>query len=420
MRPKRLRALRPHLDRLDDRCLLSAVPQGLSPSQLQTAYGLNNLYFYTQGASVPADGRSETIAVIEVDHDPYLTSDLAKFDSTYGLATPAAIGQNASGQPWIYQFNLAGGRSDSGWAQEETLDVEWAHAMAPAANILVVEAASGSTSDLLQAIAVARATPGVTVVSMSWGIAEFPGEVADDVYFTTPPGHVGITYVAASGDSPGVEWPAVSANVLSVGGTTLSTSSATGAYLSESAWRSSGGGLSAFEAEPSYQLSLQSTGRRSVPDVAFDANPNTGVSVYTTDPATGIGSWSVFGGTSLGAPAWAGIIAVIDEGYALAHIVASMDSISQTLPILYSRPASTYHTVSSSSSFFGQSTASITKVGLGTPDGAAFINSKLGGNILTVNGPVPGSVVFPAIGLAATPSLQVAASAFATAATAAL
>ena len=99
MRPKRHRALRPHLDRLDDRCLLSATPQGLSPSQLQTAYGLSNLTFYTQGASVPADGRSETIALIEVDHDPYLASDLAKFDSTYGLATPAVFGTQAAGKP---------------------------------------------------------------------------------------------------------------------------------------------------------------------------------------------------------------------------------------------------------------------------------------------------------------------------------
>ena len=204
--------------------------------------------------------------------------------------------------------------------------------------------------------------------------------------------------------------------MLSVGGTTLNTSSATGAYLNESTWQSSGGGYSVYEPEPSYQYSLQSTGRRSVPDVAFDANPNTGVSVYTTDPTTGVGGWSVFGGTSLGAPAWAGIVAIVDEGYALAHIVASMDGLTQTLPILYSRPADTFHTVFSS---FGPFTSPVTKVGLGTPDGAAFINSMLGGNILTLNGPVPGSVIFPPIGLAAVPSVQVAAAAAATPAAAA-
>ena len=157
---------------------------------MKTAYGLNNPLFYTQGVSLPADGWGQTIAIIEVDHDPYLASDLSKFDATYGLSNPTYFPQFKAQTAWIYQYDLAGNTTDSGWAQEETLDVEWAHAMAPRANLLVIEAASGSTTDLLRAIAVARATPGVGIVSMSWGVPEFPDEAAYDVYFTTPPGHM--------------------------------------------------------------------------------------------------------------------------------------------------------------------------------------------------------------------------------------
>ncbi len=414
MRPKRLHALRPSLDRLEGRCLLSANPQGLSPSQLKTAYGLNNLQYFTQGVSLPADGWGETIAIIEVDHDPYLASDLAKFDATYGLSNPTNYSQAQPGAPWLSQFNLAGGTTDPGWAEEETLDVEWAHAMAPRANLLVMEAASGSTADLLQAIAAARATPGVGIVSMSWGVPEFPNESAYDVYFTTPPGHVGITYVAAAGDTPGVEWPAASPNVLSVGGTTLSTAPATGAYLNEAAWGPSGGGYSRYEPEPAYQYKVQSTGLRSVPDVAFDGNPNTGVSVYTTNPRNGVGTWSVFGGTSLGSPAWSGIVAIIDEGYALAHIVASMDGPGQTLPILYGRPAGTFHAVYTANF---TAAAGLTQVGRGTPNGAALIESMLGNNILIYNGPSSAgsaAAAVPAVGLAAAPAARTAGAATAT------
>ena len=153
---------------------------------------------------------------------------------------------------------------------------------------------------------------------MSWGFPEFPGETAYDSYFTTP----GITYVVASGDSPGVEYPAASPDVVAVGGTTLTLSSS-GGYGSETAWDDSGGGFSQYEAEPAYQEFVQTTGQRSTPDVAFDANPDTGVSIYFT-PASGgggwqttqQGSWEEVGGTSLGTPAWAAIIAIVDQGRA--------------------------------------------------------------------------------------------------------
>ena len=160
--------------------------------------------------------------------------------------------------------------------------------MASGANILVIEAASDNLPDLLFAIQVARNTAGVSVVSMSWGESEFAGETAYDSLFTTPAGHIGMTFVAAAGDTPGAEWPAVSPNVVGVGGTTLNISA--GGGVAETAWTDSGGGFSRYEPEPAYQYGTQSTGLRSVPDVSFDANPNSGISVYSTDPSTGLGA----------------------------------------------------------------------------------------------------------------------------------
>ena len=261
---------------------------------------------------------------------------------------------------------------------------------------------------------------------MSWGFPEFPGETAYDSYFTTP----GITYVAASGDSPGVEYPAASPDVVAVGGTTLTLSSS-GGYGSETAWDDSGGGFSQYEAEPAYQEFVQTTGQRSTPDVAFDANPDTGVSIYFT-PASGgggwqttqQGSWEEVGGTSLGTPAWAAIIAIVDQGRALAG-KGSLDGSTQTLPALYAAPSSDFHTVAAAPSSFGggggfgygygygfgafgssslfggsglgasattssSSTGANTATGLGSPIGPALV-SDLVASTLTTPPPVTGS-----------------------------
>ena len=344
----RRRALRPDLDILDDRCLMTI----LAPVQVVHAYGLDAVTVGINGTVVQGDGAGQTIAVVVAYHDPYLANDLNAFDSAFGLATPS-----------LSQVNLAGGATDDGWAGEETLDVEWAHAIAPGARIIAVEAASTNLSDMLNAINVARNIPGVSVVSMSWGLPEFSSETSLDPYFTTPAGHTGITFVTASGDSgtrAGAEWPASSANVLGVGGTTLYLD-ATSNNIGEAVWHGSQGGLSSYTAEPSYQAGVQSTGRRSSPDVAFDGDPNTGVIVYTTTPSNGQGTWSQVGGTSLGSPAWAGIIAIADEARATIGLT-SLDGPSQTLPILYALPASDFHKVGSR-----------TSTGLGTPNGPAFV-----------------------------------------------
>ena len=157
MRPRRRRAVRPIIDHLDDRCLLSGTT-GLTPAQITAAYGLNAITFKSSsGTTVTGNGAGETIALIEMYHDPNLTSDLHTFDQAYGLPDPT-----------LTVDNLAGTQTNSGWALEESLDVEWAHAIAPGANILVVEAAPANSDqqaiqNLMAAVKTASGTAGVSV-----------------------------------------------------------------------------------------------------------------------------------------------------------------------------------------------------------------------------------------------------------------
>jgi hypothetical protein len=321
------------VERLDGRCL----PSGYSVAQVTHAYGLDAIRFTTPaGQNVAGDGSGETIALIDAYHDPNLSSDLHVFDQANGLNDPS-----------LTVVDQAGATTNSVWASEESLDVEWAHGIAPGASLLVVEARSDSLGDLMAAVDVARNTPGVAAVSMSWGFSETASESAFDSHFQTPPGHQGITFVAASGDygsAGGPEYPSSSPRVLAVGGTTLAIDPA-GNYLGEAAWIDSTGGHSPFESEPTYQATVQTSGHRSTPDVALVGDPNTGVEVFETPPRGGRGSWATVAGTSLGTPAWAAIIAIVDQGRALAG-KGSLDGPSQTLPALYSLPATDFHAIS--------------------------------------------------------------------------
>jgi subtilase family serine protease len=372
MRNRRHRDLRPVLDQLDERCLLS----GLTPAQVTGAYGLDSIAFSTASGAVKGDGAGQVIALIDAFNDPYIASDLNTFDQAYGLPDPQLI-----------VANQAGTKTNAGWALEESLDVEWAHAIAPAATILVVEAQSQSRSALLAAVNAARMTPGVDAVSMSWGFSEFAKESVYNSVFTTPAGHRGITFFGASGDSGpqgGVEWPSASPSVVAVGGTTLGLNFS-GMYTFETAWFDSGGGYSKYEAEPSYQRLVQAAFRRSTPDVAFDGDPDTGVQVYETSLFTGHGSWEVVGGTSLGTPAWAAIIAIVDQGRNLAGEV-SLDGATQTLPALYALPASDFKSIAPLSQDAGTAN---TSTGRGTPNGPALVYDLVASTItvpLTLTG----------------------------------
>ncbi len=254
-----------------------------TPAEIRQAYGFSN---------ISANGAGQTIAIVDAYDDPNILSDLKTFDSTFGLPDPLFQKVNQNGS----QTQLP--TANSGWGLEIALDVEWAHAVAPAAKILLVEANSSYLSDLLAAVD--YASSAAKVVSMSWGASEFSSETSYDSHFS-PQLHPGVTFVASSGDSGGrTIWPAVSPYVLSVGGTSLTiVSSANGTYSygSEKSWSGSGGGYSSFEKEPSWQYAVQSSGRRSSPDVAFDANPSTGFFVYDT---YGYRGWYAIGGTSAG------------------------------------------------------------------------------------------------------------------------
>jgi hypothetical protein len=331
-----------------------AAVVGLTPAQVRHAYGFDQVSF--AGGTIPGDGRGTTIAIVDAYSHPNIFSDLQIFDQTFGLPDP----------PTLAQVNQNGGTqlpaTDPGWAQEIALDVEWAHAIAPQANILLVEANSASLLDLLTAVNYARQQPGVVAVSMSWGGGESWIERLIDPLFTTPSGHSGVSFIASSGDNgAGSGFPAVSPNVLAVGGTTLNL--AGGNYASETAWSGSGGGFSWFEPEPAYQYSVHSIGRRTIPDVAYDANPTSGVAVFDSVPIGGRNGWFQIGGTSAGAPQWAGLVAIADQGRALA----GLGSLANVQSLVYSLPSSDFHDIVAGSNGYSTLTGYDLVTGRGSP-----------------------------------------------------
>jgi subtilase family serine protease len=325
---RRRRTARPRLEVLERRDLPSAVGELAPQIDLAPLAGTTPWVVYTPGQvrhaygfdRVSYTGAGQTIAVVVAYDDSNLLNDVAVFDRQFGL--PGQTAAQVAG--FLTRVSQTGSRTalpapNVNWAVETALDVEWAHAIAPQARILLVEASSAFGGDLLAAVDFARRQSGVSVVSMSWGSREFAGEAGYDGVFTTPPGHAGVTFVAAAGDSGaacGPEWPSVSPNVLAVGGTTLRL---TGNALraAETAWSGGGGGVSSQEGEPAYQRVLQSSGRRVTPDVSYDADPATGVYVYSSfGAAAGRSGWYGVGGTSAGAPQWSALIALVNQARA--------------------------------------------------------------------------------------------------------
>lgn len=339
--------------------LASEVPStGYLPSQISKAYGFDQI------TGTNGTGTGQKIAVVVAYGSPYLQSDLNTFNAQYGLPTNSVPVYYPSGTP---------ATNDPGWAAETTLDVEWAHAMAPGASIVVVVAPNPSLSSLLNAVNYATGTLKANVVSMSWGAAEFSGSTAYDSYFNKP----GISFVAASGDSgAGVSWPAVSTNVVAVGGTSLLYDTVAGTVTSETAWSGSGGGEGKYVSIPSYQLGWNTAGvtnatstatnnltTRGVPDVSYVADPYTGVSVYFTDPSTKIGGWYVFGGTSAGAPQWAALLA--------RRAAMGKAGTAQFHPVVYAASKTNYATlfrdITSGSNGYPAKTGYDVVTGLGSP-----------------------------------------------------
>lgn len=288
----------------------TTAPTGLSPSTVRGAYNL------------PSTGGSGTIAIIDAYDYPTAENDLNVFSATFGL--PACTTANGCFEKHKMSNRV---RSNSGWALEASLDIEWAHAIAPGAKILLVESTSSNGNDLLVAVDYARGRSDVVAVSMSWGGGEFSTEATNDSRFTSG---YGATFFAASGDNgTGVIWPSISPNVVAVGGTTL-VLNFDSTLADETAWSGSGGGVSAYETEPSYQVIYgitDSGGKRAVPDVSYNADPVSGVSVYDTTSYSGQKGWFKVGGTSAGTPQWAAIKAL---------------GLSVTNSLLYSDASSAY------------------------------------------------------------------------------
>lgn len=308
----------------------STPPAGaITPSEMRSIYGFN---------LISNTGAGETIALVLWDDDPNLESDLGTFSTEYGL--PACTTANGCFTK-IYSNGTPPDSASSGL--EESLDVEWAHAIAPDAKLIYVIAPASTDADLAQAVSVAVAN-GATVVSMSFGGTE---TTAFDSVFSSSPG---VTFVASAGDSGHqANSPASSPYAVGVGGTTLSHTG--GTWTGETAWSckstldcellgGTGGGLSAIYTEPTYQDPVQNYGKRGIPDVGYDANPSSGVAIYDSYKE---GGWVQVGGTSMGSPEISGLIAIANS----ERKSAGKTPLGNLLPASFYSLAADFHDITS-------------------------------------------------------------------------
>jgi hypothetical protein len=357
---------------------LSLFSGQASPAQLRHAYGIDQIRFTGPGGTtVVGDGSGQTIAIVEEGVDPTLQADLNTFDQYFGIPAPPSFQIVDQNGVTTQNPDIIG---------EASLDVEWAHAVAPGASIVIYNAAydpnSGiiSFENLILAMQQASKLPGVSVVTLSYGEPENVvanaglSQQALDANFTT----AGVTFLAASGDS-GIygnggntvvaDFPGSSANLVSVGGTSIVIDSS-GDYpgtgpTGEVAWGSGtnsgapgagggGGGLSSVETEPAWQIkaipaSIDPTGTRALPDVSMDSGSAQEYDVFTStlgasaNSAAAVG-WLGDAGTSAASPIWAGLIAIADQGRMLAG-GTPLTGNTQTLPALYSLPSADFHDI---------------------------------------------------------------------------
>ncbi|WP_175947547.1 S53 family peptidase [Burkholderia pyrrocinia] len=342
----------------------TASISGLTPALTRHAYGFD---------TIANQGDGMVVAIVDAYDDPKIEADLGVFSNAFSL--PACTSSNGC----FTKVYARGTRpkTDSGWALEMSLDVEWVHAIAPKAKIMLVEAASASFSDLLAAVDVA-VKHGASVVSMSFGGSEFGSETGFDSHFNV----AGVTFVASSGDSgTGTEYPAASPYVVAVGGTTLSIDTY-GNYVGEAAWSGSGGGVSSVEAEPAGQAGwpVPVAGKRGVPDVSYDANPSSGFAVYDSVTYQGQAGWFQVGGTSAGAPQWSALVAIANS----LRAAAGKSRLSGTYDSLYTvgktAYGSDYHDVTTGSNGSCGSVCSAAGgydyvTGLGSPQAPALVQA---------------------------------------------
>jgi subtilase family serine protease len=282
---------------------------GFTPAQIRRAYGFDQ---------IQNQGEGQTIALVNAFDHPAIEQDFATFNQMFNLppCTTAnscfrkvnlgSAGVCPSTDPTISQKCAL-------WALEISATVEWAHAIAPRAKLVLVEAGDDQLSSLLAGVDQAVAS-GARVVSMSWGIPDpVRDEIARDAHFAA----ANVSFVASSGDfGHGAFYPAASPFVMGVGGTTLHLDSK-GNYSTEKAWSGSGGGLSSVEPEPPYQIAYPIPNdpgfMRGTPDVAYDGDPDTGVALFDSVPFGSFVGWFAVGGTSIGPPQWAGLFAIANS-----------------------------------------------------------------------------------------------------------
>jgi subtilase family serine protease len=366
------------------------------PSDIQAAYGFDQIQLLNPrtGKFVAGTGAGQTIAITDAFNDPNIASDLALFNEFFGLPTSKFLQVDQNGNLITPSNPGPSNGPFSTWGIETSLDVEWAHALAPQANIVLFEANSDSFNDLLTAVTSASTASvyknlGVTtagVISNSWGTPEFQGENAFDSFFSTKDNHV--TYVFASGDDASINYPSASPNVLSAGGTTLTinvnTTTGVESYGGETAWSATpdpfsptgfdggGGGTSPFEPEPFYQFGVQQSFARTTPDLSFNANPDTGVIVLDNylpnppfPPAPPGESYAFqVGGTSVSAPSLSALLAVTNQSRALF----GLGTLGNAQEALYFLPKSDFHDVTSGANLSGSAGPGYdVATGLGSP-----------------------------------------------------
>ncbi len=291
-----------------------ATPSGYGPADLQSAYKLPS----------STAGSGQTIAIVDAYDDPTAESDLGVYRSQYGL--PACTTANGC----FRKVNQTGGtkypRTNGGWAQEISLDVDMVSAICPNCHILLVEASSNSFSNLGAAVDEA-AKLGANAISNRYG-----GSDTSDSSYGQYYNHPGIAVTVSSGDNGyGVEYPASSHYVTAVGGTSLTRNSSSRGW-GETAWSGAGSGCSTYNTALTGQATANTgCSMRAVADVSADADPNTGVAVYDSTAYQGRSGWLVFGGTSVASPiiasvyGLAGNAASIDNNYPYSHTNALFD-----------------------------------------------------------------------------------------------
>jgi subtilase family serine protease len=334
------------------------------PAQIRHAYGFDQ---------VANQGAGQTIGIVDAYDDVNAEADLGVFSQKFNL--PACTTSNGCFLK-VYETSHKP-VANANWAVEISLDIQWAHAIAPQAKIVLVETSSNNLSDLIAGVDVA-VKHGVSVVSMSWTSSEVSAERNLDNHFVAS----GVTFLAASGDTgAGVAYPAASPDVVAVGGTSLSLD-ANGNYASETAWSGSGGGQSVYEYEPTVQSQFpipdDSRGARGTPDVSYNANPGTGYAIYDSVGINGASGWFQVGGTSAATPQWAALVTIANAmrvAQRKAHLTSANGAIYSAAK---SGIGANFHAVTAGTNgSCGQLCDALAGydyvTGLGTPQAAALI-----------------------------------------------